>query len=163
MRILALDLGSKTGWALFDNGAETSGTWTLATDKQLKAQKAAGKNRSCDIRARQLKDHLESFFPVPDYVYFEDVMFASTSMQAHLWGGFRAIVSLMEPPSIIRAIPVGTLKKFATGHGGATKEMMASSLGKYREILSPERILKMDDNEVDAYWLMRFARKELGI
>lgn len=157
MRLLGLDLGTKTGWALFDNGIETSGTWTLATPKEVKAQKANGKHRSCDMRARQLKDHLESFFPKPDYVYFEDVQFASTTLQAHLWGGFRAIVSLMEPPSIIRAVPVGTLKLAATGHGNATKEMMIAAL--------PESVRKKnpDDNEADAFHLMRFARKELGI
>jgi len=51
------------------------------------------------------------------------------------------------------------LKKFATGHGGATKPMMESALRrKYPSFWNPY----MDDNAIDAAWLYLWAKQNLG-
>jgi hypothetical protein len=54
----------------------------------------------------------------------------------------------------VDCVPVATLKKFATGHGGATKEMMATSLQKKLPGLFEQ---KLDDNAIDAVWLFKWA------
>lgn len=158
MKLLALDLGTKTGWALHENGCNTSGTWVLAKAKEIRAQKLAKLDRCCDMRAGRLNDFIASVEPNLDAIWFEDVQFASTTYQGHLWGGLRAVVQLRYPRIRLVAIPVGTLKKFATNHGGATKDMMAKHLLK---ILPLTVVEKMDDNEVDARWLLAMATKDL--
>jgi hypothetical protein len=60
----------------------------------------------------------------------------------------------------MECVPVSTLKKFATGHGGATKEMMEISLRKQRpEVFLQKRFV--DDNAVDAIWILLWAQAKL--
>jgi Holliday junction resolvasome RuvABC endonuclease subunit len=184
MRLLALDLGTKTGWALLDNdGSVRSGTWTLGTDKELAQAKAMKLDRCCDFRPSRLFDRINEL--KPELIYFEDVQFASTQLQAQLWGSLRGIVTLFFPAAKIRAVPVGTLKKFATGKGNALKPAMAAALekapgffmgvtrrGKPQLFKTPtlvdvitaaQQAIPVDDNEVDAIHLLNFARKELNV
>lgn len=80
----------------------------------------------------------------------------------------------------VRAVPVGTLKKFATGSGNATKELMADALRAKEKIFYPRRkedpkwsLLRkgnptgpeslVTDDEIDARHLLWFARKELNV
>jgi len=151
LKILALDLGTATGWAFYDSGVITSGTWILATVKEI--QEANASPFYCDPRPGRLKLHLESFHPTFDYLFFENVLFAKTRIQAQLWGGFRAIASLFCPPSRLRGVAIQTIKKFATGSGAATKEQMIAAVPNCKRII--------DDNEADAYHLLQFALKEL--
>ncbi len=155
MNILALDLGTATGWALYRDGVVTSGTQVLATDKELAAQKKAGLARCCDFRASRLAALIDSKHPL-DWVAFEDVQFMKGRAQAQLWGGFRAVVTMLYPAIKIQAVTVVELKMFACNHGNATKEMMIAAV--------PERLRKpeMDDNEADAIHLLRFTLKKLG-
>lgn len=171
MRILALDLGSKTGWAYWDSarGYEVSGTWVLATDKE-----ADLKTRDYDVRPARLKSFIESL-PTPDFIFFEDVPFSTFTYQTQLWAGLRTIVFLQRlyRPVKTVAVPVGTLKKFATGKGNAQKEDMARSLlekhggifyldetprGK-QAVFTARR--QVDDNEIDAWWLLQYAKAQL--
>ncbi len=148
MRILALDLGTKTGWACFDGTTTTSGTKVLATPKEVRAQKLAGLDRCCDLRINRLFTLVASFQPL-DVVYFEDVQFASSTYQVQLWASMRSAVIMQYPRSKVVAVPVGTLKKFASGSGSADKDKMRQSL--------PEATEKMDDNEIDAIHLLKLA------
>lgn len=72
-----------------------------------------------------------------------------------MWGTLRGIVWLQRSKAKLTAVSVQALKKFATGKGNAQKEDMKRALTGTIEagILS-----KMDDNEVDAYWLLLMAR-----
>jgi len=153
LRILALDLGTRTGWALFDNGETQSGTWRLATPKEIKAQAAAKRERCCDIRAGRLRSLIEGVGPV-DRIYFEDVQFVGSVMQVQLWSSLRAMLWLEAcktmAPRVV-AVPVGTLKKFA-GKGNADKAYMARAAAA-RGFFKSEA----DDNEVDAWLLLQFA------
>jgi hypothetical protein len=174
MRILALDLGTKTGWALADDDLISSGTWVLATRGEIAKQAKEGKDRCCDRRFKLLQALIRDQFPL-GAIYFEDVEFSTFTYQTQLWAGFRTVVSLMYPnrvPKVV-AVPVGTLKKFATGKGNASKEMMAQSLQRYdsgRFILSLTATdsagkwgKRMDDNEVDALHLLRYAIRDLRL
>lgn len=154
MRILALDLGTKTGWAFFDGEKVTSGTWQLMTPKEVTAMRKAKLDRSRDPRTWRLRENIKKMLPA-DLIIFEDVQFSKTQLQAQMWGSLRGIVWLFQNGMEIQAVPVGTLKKFATGKGNAQKEDLKRALTGTIEagILS-----KMDDNEVDAYWLLQMAR-----
>lgn len=174
LSILALDLGTKTGWALFRDGVRTSGTWLLATEKELGNQRKRDKDRCCDLRFGRLQDYIKGVGPI-DWVYFEDVQFLSSQLQAQLWSGFRTVVSLMYPMVQVRAVPVGTLKKFATGKGNSKKDEMGRALLKQTQYTAPSAELfekgiyvveretgrPVDDNEVDALHLLEFARAEI--
>jgi hypothetical protein len=164
MRVLALDLGTKTGWAMLDEGIVTGGTWTLAKPKEIATQKAMNLHRCCDMRPARLIAFIRGVLPV-DVVYFEDVQFLSTQYQAQLWASLRCVVTLLHPEVRLVAVPVGTLKKFATGFGNAKKEDMAKALpgGIMVANEAGDGFRAMDDNEVDARHLLALARKELGI
>jgi Holliday junction resolvasome RuvABC endonuclease subunit len=158
MSILALDLGTKTGWAHLAWGVVYSGTQSLATEKELREMRKLDLDRCCDIRIKRLYEFIQSFDFV-DHIYFEDVEFQSSRAQTQLWASLRAMVILQHPQRIVRAVPVGTLKKFATGKGNAKKEQMAAALPNCGLALE-EKV--RDDNEVDALHLLNFAIKELN-
>jgi Holliday junction resolvasome RuvABC endonuclease subunit len=179
---LTLDIGTRTGWAIIktaDNSKITdhklllSGTWLLADHKSLQAQRMAGYERTNDVRYAQLSANLEGHVQCYSImrIVFEDVQFCRSQMQAQLWASLRAAIwaiaqqyGMMQ----IEAVPVGTLKKFATGSGSADKLEMAKALSNYYPgskiverdgdvILCQEDGTMMDDNEVDAIWLARYT------
>lgn len=175
MNLLALDLGTKTGWALSRNGAVTAGTWVLATPKEITKAKKLRLDRRGDPRFFALLHHLNAALfssdsPAPrlDFVVFEDVEFAKSRMQAHLWASWRAAVwgtfGLKGVP--IDCLATGKLKLFATGSGGADKDRMARALtldpryaldkGGIRDTLTGDLL---DDNAVDALHLLHWAMK----
>lgn len=175
MKILALDLGTKTGWASGKECVCDIGTWTLASPKQITEAGKTRMSRRLDPRIPALYQRLEDMSP--DYIVFEDVQFSSTTMQTQLWASLRAVVWLYAAHKGIgiECVSVSTLKKFATGHGGATKNMMAASLSrKYPNqfYLDPSGHLRhcnrglelsLDDNAVDAahllFWAIQTLRK----
>lgn len=88
-----------------------------------------------------------------DAVYFEEVRRHLGVDAAHAYGGFMAhLTAWCEHHQIpYQGIPVGTIKKHATGKGNASKDEMiaaARNLGH-----SPA-----DDNEADALALLAYAR-----
>lgn len=169
MNILALDLGTKTGWALLCNGTITSGTWTLATAKEIKDAAAKRLNRRCDPRFLRLLHELECVTRAVkiDWAVFEDVEFCKSRMQAHLWATWRAAAwSLARDGVKLDCLATGKLKHFATGNGGADKDQMARALtldpryaldkGGVRDTLTSDLL---DDNATDALHLLRWAMK----
>lgn len=161
MNVLALDLGTTTGWAATGErfGAHY-GELLLATPKQLKAQAAERGNRRADVRVETLfwwlKD-IESKWQ-PKLVVFEDVQFRSSTYQTQLWSALRAAVWLAFSRSylcpFIDCVNVKTLKKFSTGSGNADKAAMiaAARLTKTFQVLP-----KLTDNEADAILLHEWA------
>lgn len=160
MRILALDLGTKTGYATNVGGTFKCGTWKLATPKEVAAWGESRLTRRGDPRICRLRDHIQEL-EQPDIIVFEDVQFSSTTMQTQLWSSLRAVVwmfSCAECKTIIEAVPVGTLKKFATGNGTADKEAMMASLVRRVGAIDTS----WDDNAIDAYWLYLWAHQNLS-
>ena len=178
MRILALDLGTKTGWALWNGVTRTFGTVDLLPDAERRKEKHDKKSlRAKDPRPRRLREFIER--ANPDVIVFEDVQFASTQLQAQLWGSLKGVVFTFDPPVKLVDVPVGTLKKFATGSGAAKKDGMARALwlkepGNWAphaagaESLvqhapgSPDHGREVDDNCIDAIWLLRFYASRGG-
>jgi Holliday junction resolvasome RuvABC endonuclease subunit len=136
MNILALDLGTHTGYAVCEGGHILSGT------KKLPHKKSAPGLRFLDFR-RWLIQIIED--RDINEVCFERVCAHSGTEAAHCYGGFMyTLASVCEEFNIkCTGIPVGTIKKFATGKGNASKEEMIAA-AKLRGF-EPA-----DDNEADA-------------
>lgn len=178
MNILALDLGSSTGYALNAGGEFHCGTTILATTKELKEQKRFRLDRRMDRRVVTLFQWVKSTVEnhLIENIVFEDVMFSSTTYACQLWASLRAAVWLACPPNVgLDCVPVTTLKRFA-GHGAADKNMMARFLCKadnrfvcigkinpklfYRN--SEDQLQEIDHNCVDAVWIHRWGQHNLS-
>jgi hypothetical protein len=170
--ILALDLGTNTGYA-FNNGHHFEcGTILLATDREIKQWGKDRSRRRCDPRVLRLHTRLVILQDKHRFtrVVFEDVQFGSTTYQTQLWSSFRTAVWLSFPSEIIECVPVQTLKLFATGHGGADKASMARSLVRHdkrfietkRGVILEASGAQIDDNAVDAVWMHRWAQTNLS-
>ncbi len=155
MKTLCVDIGTHTGYSVWQDGVlEASGTLHLADAKELDEARKAGAERRRDIRCDRLFTQLQFICPAPDRVVFEDVQFASTTMQAHLWASLRAAVWFAFPGAEFQCVPVASLKVFATGDGKAQKEDMLGVLEEVAPALDlPCNLAAMDDNECDAIWL----------
>lgn len=178
MNILALDLGTNTGFAYNVDNTFHCGTKLLATKQQLAEQKRLRFERRMDRRVMELFRWVRSLAESHhiELIVFEDVLFSSTTYQTQLWASLRAAVWLACPANVATdCVAVGSLKKFA-GHGGATKEMMGLFLcradtrfcriGKvnpkffFRQ--STDLLQPIDDNAVDAIWIWKWAQATLS-
>lgn len=156
--ILALDLATKTGWAVahpksyvptqieaksgdVKDPIVASGVWQL--DKDDRKARAVGLWREIM--------RVGSTHKVTSIV--SEAPFVGPSAQvimalAELHGVARLVAGLQKIP--YHLVRPGELKQFATGHGAATKDMMIEK--------GEERGWKViDDNEADARWLAMFA------
>lgn len=161
MKILALDLGTSTGFCHNLNNPEEveAGHWELSTPKEVKTWGKTRITRRRDPRVERLHNLL-SKLPKPSIVIYEDVMFSSYTKQTQLWSSFRAAVWLAFPSDVfVECVPVGTLKKFATNSGAADKGMMAAALFRKHPELAGRGL---NSDAVDAVWLFLWAVKNLG-
>ncbi len=143
MLILAIDPGTKCGWAV--SGVK-SGTWDLAVQR----------HESGGMRFVRLRRHLEKLLPL-DLIVYEEVHRHLGTHAAHIYGGIIAIIqSFGEDHAIeFRGCPVGTLKKFSTGSGRANKDDMMGAAQRF----FPHAAI-VDDNHADALCLLRWAQEE---
>ena len=182
MNILALDLGTTTGWAALDTEADPQlqriGSVRLASAEEIKQWGLRRIDRRQDPRPLRLYDHLAARLK-PDIIIFEDVEFQTYTKQTQLWSSLRTAVWFYarNVNALCECVPVSVLKKFATGHGGATKAMMVSALvRRFPNRFSRAKVNQMtvlenqpgshaivqDDNAVDAAWLALWAQQHLG-
>jgi len=148
--VLALDLGTQTGWSLLHKGIITSGTLTFKNDRyQGGGMRYLRFSRWLDdikgLAGRNLTE-----------VYFEEVRRHLGVDAAHVYGGFLAtLTAWCEKESIpYQGVSVGTIKRHATGKGNASKQEVLESLKAkgYR--------LLADDNEADALALLEWVRSQ---
>lgn len=163
MKILALDLGTNTGIACnWQARAFTAPAMTikLAQPEEVTNWGRTRLTRRCDPRIQRLFYYLRDF-ETPDLVVFEDVEFSTFTKQTQLWSAFRTVVWLAFPPRVvIECVPVTALKKFAAGFGCATKEHMKRAL--FTQCPEVYAGLTLDDNAIDAYWILKWAEKNLS-
>ena len=144
--ILALDLGTTTGWALrSSDGAITSGS------AGFRPQRFEGGGMRF-LRFKRWLAELKDMTGGIHALYFEEVRRHVSTDAAHAYGGFLAtLTAWCEHHQIpYQGVPVGTIKKHATGKGNASKD----------DVLSAMRALghaPTDDNEADALALLRWA------
>lgn len=159
MNILALDLGTHTGVAQgsFLTGFK-AGTWTLATPKEIRGWNCQGLLRRLDPRIRRFASKVGEAQLSADLLVFEDVQFSSSTFQTQLWSSFRgALWTVAICP--VACVPVGTLKKFATGSGAADKADMSAAL--YHKFPQTKNN-GWDDNAIDAIWLWLWAQNTIA-
>jgi Holliday junction resolvasome RuvABC endonuclease subunit len=144
--ILALDLGTNTGWALHHlNGTITSGT------EQFKPQRFEGGGMRY-LRFKHWLTEMKQCADGVDAVFMEEVRRHAGVDAAHAYGGFLAtLTAWCEHHNIpYQGVPVGTIKKHVTGKGNASKEQMIASV----QLLG---YAPVDDNEADALALLHWA------
>jgi crossover junction endodeoxyribonuclease RuvC len=148
--ILALDLGTTTGFAFGGDGITVIGTWSLKGSRY-----EGGGSRF--LRFRQ---HLEETYAAgtPGRVFFEEVRRHIGTDAAHVYGGLLAILTAFceEKGIPYEGVPVGTIKKFWTGKGNAKKDAMIEE--------ARNRGFSVDnDNEADALALLHWAMFERAL
>jgi len=154
--ILAFDIGTDMGWTCrFDKtGKHISGEWDLSGNRF-----EGGGMRFLKFKS-ELKKILDLNGP-PRFITYEEVRGHLGTDAAHIYGGFQAILTdYCEEEGIpYNAYPVGTVKKFATGKGNASKKKMVKAAN---EKWDKKFTVKNNENEVDARWVGELAFDKMG-
>ncbi len=149
--ILALDLGTTTGWALrgFD-GLVTTGTASFKPSRY-----DGGGVRY--LRFTNWLTELDRLSGPVGTIWFEEVRRHAGTDAAHVYGGLMAsLTSWAELRGIpYEGVPVGTIKRHATGKGNANKAAMIAAANARG--FSPA-----DDNEADAIAILHWAIETQG-
>ena len=147
--ILSLDLGTTTGWALRSrDGSIVSGS------QSFKPQRFEGGGMR-NLRFNRWLSEVTSpgrSANLVDIIVFEEVRSHAGTDAAQIYGGLMGQVEVLGETKKIpyEGVPVGTIKKHATGKGNANKLMMITAM----QALGHNPV---DDNEADALALLRWA------
>jgi hypothetical protein len=149
--ILALDLGTSTGWAIRGHdGLITSGTVSLRPGRFV-----GGGMRY--LRFTNWLTEIDRLSGPVGAIYFEEVRSHPGTEAAHIFGGLMATLTswgeLRGVPH--QGVPVGTIKRHWTGQGTAPKQAMIAA-ARARGF-SPS-----DDNEADAVAILHWALETRG-
>ena len=149
--VLALDLGTRTGWALQErSGRICSGS------QPFRPQRYEGGGMRFLRFQRWLTELSRAAAPSTglaiDQVVFEEVRRHAGVDAAHAYGGFLGqLGSFCEHHHIpYQGVPVGTIKRFITGKGNASKEAVITAVRGLGHC-------PVDDNEADALALLHWA------
>lgn len=153
MKILGIDPGTRCGWAVLEDGKPiASGVWDLS----------AKRHEGGGMRFVRLRCYLDEIAGLGiDAVGYEEVRRHMGVDAAHVYGGVVAVLaawceSAKPKPLPYRGIPVGTVKKLATGKGNAKKDQMCAA------VVSRFGFEPKDDNHADALFIALQLGKELG-
>ena len=147
MKILALDIATKTGWAMCDNGKHDYGMFVC---------KSKNRGSRYETFTFELLKLFASFnYSKPDIIVFEKA-FQKSQRSAELYHGFLAMLEYRAWQYGIDLMPVYAthLKKWATGNGKASKN----------DMIEAARLLgwnPKDDNEADALLLLEYAQETI--
>lgn len=144
--LLALDLGSTLGWAVrLADGTVTSGTATFRPGRF----EGGGMGW---LRFRRWLDSMAASAGPLGSIVFEEVRRHAGTTAAHVYGGFLAhLTAWCEGAGVpYQGVPVGTIKRFATGKGNAGKEAVIAAM-------RARGFAPADDNEADALALLLWA------
>lgn len=152
MKVLALDLGTKTGWAC-DTGSLTSGV-----QKFENGRFSGGGMRFLKFRSwlNEMNELTGGF----DTVCFEEVRRHIGTTAAHVYGGLLAILtSWCEENKIpYQGYPVGTIKKFACDKGNAGKDLMIKAANE-----KWPKINIISDDQADALWILELHKSQTAL
>jgi hypothetical protein len=149
--ILALDLGTTTGWALRGFG----GLITTGTASFKPGRYDGGGMRY--LRFTNWLTEIDRLSGPIEAIYFEEVRRHAGTDAAHVYGGLMATLTAWAELRGVpyQGVPVGTIKRHATGHGNANKQAMIDAARKHG--FSPA-----DDNEADAIAILLWAIETQG-
>ncbi len=149
--ILALDLGTTTGWAVNckDSGRISSGV------AYFKPQRFEGGGMRY-LRFTKWLREMDLLLDGIDCIYFEEVRRHLGVDAAHTYGGLLShLTAWCEEEKIpYLGIPVGTIKKHITSKGNAGKSEIMNEIKKLG--FNP-----VDDNEADALALLDLVIKKI--
>jgi hypothetical protein len=149
--ILALDLGTTTGWALrAADGLTTSGTVSFRPSRY-----DGGGMRY--LRFRGWLEQLANDAGAITAIHFEEVRRHAGTDAAHVYGGLLATLTAWAETAGVayQGVPVGTIKRHATGKGNADKHAVI-------EALRARGFMPADDNEADAIAILLWAIETKG-
>lgn len=148
---LAIDIGTSTGWAL------------RACDDYISSGTVSFKPSRYDgggmrfLRFRRWLEELEEQAGPVEAVYFEEVRRHAGNDAAHIHGGLLAVLTAWCEEHLIayQGVPVGTIKRFATGKGNADKAGVIDAM-------RARGYAPVDDNEADALAILLWAIETKG-
>ena len=149
--VLALDLGTTTGWALrLGDRSILSGIQTFRP----------GRFEGGGMRYLRFTDWLVEIAMRAHgirRIVFEEVRRHAGTDAAHVYGGFLGtLTSWCEAHQVpYEGVAVGTIKRFATGKGNADKAAMTAAM-------RARGFAPADDNEADAIALLLWATEAQG-
>ena len=151
-KIRTLDLGTNTGWAIWQQ-QETGAGYQVSGTINFKNDRFQGGGMRF-LRFRNWLDDLNTGDAITS-VYFEEVRRHIGTDAAHVYGGFLAtLTSWCEDHQLpYQGVPVSHIKRHITGKGNASKHEVIkaiTSLGYFPK----------DDNEADALALLEFIIKQ---
>ena len=146
--LLSLDLGTTTGWALAENKEIRSGVISFKPNHFDSGE--------CKFtRFKRWLNNLKTVYAI-DQIVYEAVRGHKGTIAGQIYGGFMATLQTFGDDYHIpyEGVPVGTIKKFATQRGNASKTDMIHAVQRWGH--HPK-----DDNEADAlallYWRLAHA------
>ncbi len=149
--VLALDLGTTTGWALrTGDGHITSGTLTFRPTRF-----EGGGMRY--LRFRRWLAEIADLAGGLGRIGFEEVRSHAGTDAAHVYGAFLGhLTAWCEECSVpYGGVPAATIKRFATGKGNAGKDAVIAAM-------QARGFAPADDNEADALALLLWATQATG-
>ena len=151
MNLLAIDIGTTTGWARCSrDGKIASGSEKFAPKRMEAAGQRWLKFRAFLAEQRQQAGEIHA-------VYYEDVKQHAGTLAAHVYGGFLAMLEAWCAANNVplRPVGVGVVKKHWTGKGNADKAAMI--IEAKRRGFAP-----VDGNHADALAILSLARELEG-
>lgn len=146
MNILAIDLGTQTGWAALVDGVITSGTQSFTP----------GRFEGAGMRFLRFTRWLTEMHELTkcEVIYFEEVRRHLSTDAAHAYGGYMACLTMWCEKKLVphAGLSVGTIKKNWTGNGNSNKEAMLAEA--VRRGFTPR-----NSDEADALAILDLARK----
>ena len=149
--LLALDLGSKLGWAIrLPDASITSGT------VEFRPGRFEGGGMAW-LRFRSWLDGTTRTVGPIQTVFFEEVRRHAGTIAAHVYGGFLAHLTAWceHQGTAYSGVPVGTIKRFVTGKGNADKAAVIAAI-------RARGFNPVDDNEADALAILLWATETNG-
>ena len=155
--ILALDLGTTTGWALRapDGQRALQGLITSGTVSFKPRRFDGGGMRY--LRFTNWLTEIDRLSGPIATIWFEEVRRHAGTDAAHVFGGLLATLTTWAELRGVPycGVPVGTIKKHATGKGNAGKQAMI-------EAARARGFSPADDNEADAIAILLWAIETRG-
>jgi len=149
--VLALDLGTTTGWAFRSpDGHISTGTVSLKHTRY-----DGGGMRY--LRFRRWLEQLDLDAGPIEAIYFEEVRRHVGTDAAHVYGGMLAVLTAWCEEHLVgyQGVPVGTIKRFITGKGNADKAAVIAAV-------QAKGFAPADDNEADAIAILLWAIETRG-
>jgi len=149
--ILALDLGTHFGFAMIMSNYTDKSVVKSGSVKTNDTRYSGGGMRYLKFKQWLTDQHFVHEFKE---IYFEEVRAHNGTDAAHVYGGMLAtLTAFCEEHSVpYQGVPVGSIKKSASGKGNCGKEVMV-------RLAQKQGMDSDDDNEADAWHILQMRLK----